>query len=492
MENCNRRKVTIMRNTFKQFLMYDELKSIVGNNNITDEECDLDTYSIDGWWPSRVWINEGKTPPRPDVVVFPETTKQVSEVVNFANRNEIPIVPRGGGAGGLGGVIAVDGGILIDMKKMKKIISIDEKSYNITVQTGIMQIDLETHLNNKGYTLNHFPASMYCSTLGGFLSCRGSGHFSSKYGKVEDMVINLEAVLPDGEIVKSLPIPVHSTGPSFEKLFLGAEGVYGIITSVTLKIKKMPEKMTFRALLFDSLHSALESAREIMVSGLKPSVVRIYDENDTKEMVEKVLGIKIDTGGYMVLGFDGFEELVDVEEKVALKICFKNGAKDLGPEPGWNWWKKRFDFYYPPFTLESSTCLYGVLDSCALHKDIENVYLGMKNAVEEEFKEWGVKYVAHFSHWYDWGASVYPNFIIENPPLDTEEGIELNNRIWAVGAKAILENGGVLNEHHGIGIQLAKHMREQYGDAFNVLEKIKKALDPNRIMNIGKLGIIGK
>ncbi len=481
-----------MRNTLKQFLIYDELKTIVGENNLTDLECDLDSYSLDGWWPSRVWMNKGINPPRPDVIVFPETTKQVSEIVKFANRNSIPIVPRGGGAGGLGGVLAIDGGIVIDMKKMNNVIDVDEKSYNVTVETGIMQCDLETHLNNMGYTLNHFPASMYCSTLGGFLSCRGSGHFSAKYGKVEDMVISLEAVLPDGEIVKSLPIPVHSTGPSFEKLFLGAEGVYGIITTATLKIKKLPEKLSFRALLFDSLHSALESAREIMVSGMKPSVIRIYDENDTKVMAAKILGVEIDSGGYMVIGFDGFKEIVDVEEKVAMDICFKNGAKDLGSEPGWTWWKRRFDFYYPPFTLESSTCLYGVLDSCALHKDIENVYRGMKRAVEEGFKEYGVKYVAHFSHWYDWGASVYPNFIIENPPADVEEGIELNNRIWATGMKAILENGGVLNEHHGIGIQLARHMREQYGDAFNVLEKIKKALDPNGIMNIGKLGLTGK
>ena len=208
---------------------------------------------------------------------------------------------------------------------MNRIVDIDEKSYNVTAETGIMQIDLETYLNDRIYP-QPYPASIYCSTLGGFLSCRFRA-FSSKYGKIEDMLLSLEAVLPDGEIVKSLPVPAHSTGPSFEKLFLGAEGVYGIITTVTLKMKRLPEKLSFRAFLFDSLHSALESAREVMVSGLKPSVVRIYDENDTKILAGKVLGIEIDSGGYMVIGFDGFE-IVDAEEKIA-RICLKNSARIL-------------------------------------------------------------------------------------------------------------------------------------------------------------------
>lgn len=481
-----------MSKTLKQFLIYDELKSIVGEGNLTDVDCDLDAYSVDVWWPSRMWADKGCKRPRPDVVVFPGSAQEVSEILKFANRNGIPVVPRGAGAGGLGGVLALEGGIVIDMKRMNKIVNLDEVSYNVTAQAGIFQVDLETYLNDRGYTLNHFPASLYCSSLGGFLSCRGSGHFSSKYGKIEDMLLSLETVLPTGEIVRSLPVPVHSTGPSFEKLFLGAEGIYGVITEATLKIKKLPEKMAFRALLFESLHSALEAARQIMVSGLKPAVVRIYDENDTKIMVKKVLGADVDGGGYMILGFEGFKEVVEAEEKVALRICLENGARDLGEEPGWTWWNKRFNFYYPPYTLESSRCLYGVLDSCALHKDLENVYLGMKNAIETEFKEWGVKYIAHFSHWYDWGGSVYPNFIIENPPEDPEEGFELNNRIWATGMKAILENGGVLNEHHGIGIQLARFMRQQYGDSFVVLDRLKNAFDPNGILNIGKLGVTGK
>ena len=481
-----------MSKTLKQFLIYDELKSIVGEGNLTDVDCDLDAYSVDVWWPSRMWADKGCKRPRPDVVVFPGSAQEVSEILKFANRNGIPVVPSGAGAGGLGGVLALEGGIVIDMKRMNKIVNLDEVSYNVTAQAGIFQVDLETYLNDRGYTLNHFPASLYCSSLGGFLSCRGSGHFSSKYGKIEDMLLSLETVLPTGEIVRSLPVPVHSTGPSFEKLFLGAEGIYGVITEATLKIKKLPEKMAFRALLFESLHSALEAARQIMVSGLKPAVVRIYDENDTKIMVKKVLGADVDGGDYMILGFEGFKEVVEAEEKVALRICLENGARDLGEEPGWTWWNKRFNFYYPPYTLESSRCLYGVLDSCALHKDLENVYLGMKNAIETEFKEWGVKYIAHFSHWYDWGGSVYPNFIIENPPEDPEEGFELNNRIWATGMKAILENGGVLNEHHGIGIQLARFMRQQYGDSFVVLDRLKNAFDPNGILNIGKLGVTGK
>ena len=129
-----------MNKTFKQFLIYDELESIVGQDNITDLECDLDSYSLDIWWPSRVWIIEGCKPPRPDFIVFPETTKQVSEVVKFANQNDIPIIPRGGGAGGLGGVLAFDGGIVIDMKKMNRIVDIDERAITSQLKQALCRL----------------------------------------------------------------------------------------------------------------------------------------------------------------------------------------------------------------------------------------------------------------------------------------------------------------------------------------------------------------
>ena len=468
--------------------IYEELSLIVGKKNIYMSSFDKDAYSVDVWCVSRNLLDHGLVRELPDFIVLPDNADQISKILKVANKFRIPVVPRGGGAGGLGGGVPFFGGIVIDIKKLDRVIELNESSMYIKVQTGIMQIDLERYLNHRGYTLNHLPASIYCSTLGGFLSTRGSGVLSSKYGKIEDMVMSLEVVLPTGEIINTLPVPKHSTGPSIEKFFIGAEGTFGVITNATLQIFHLPEVRLFRGILFNELHLAMQASKEVMTQGLKPSVLRLYDEGDTRDVVKKELGINIETGAYVVIGFDGFKNIAEIQEKEAMKIFKKYEARDLGRELGNKWWNNRYDPYYPPHTLESKKELYGVIDTIATHDKIEKLYLEMKNALESKFKDWDITYTAHFSHWYEWGASVYPRFIVKNYPKDPIRFLELNNEIWATAVKVILENGGVLNEHHGVRSQLLPYIRDQYKDGFKVLEVFKKGIDPNNIMNPTILG----
>ncbi|MCL5986449.1 MAG: FAD-binding oxidoreductase [Actinobacteria bacterium] len=466
----------------------EQLESIVGRENIFTSEIDKGAYSVDVWCVSRHWMDHGLMSKLPQSIVFPRSSREVSDIIDLANKFKIPITPRGGGGGGLGGGLPLFGGIVIDTKRLDKIVRLNENSLTVTAQTGIMQIDLEQYLNYKGYTLNHLPASIYCSTLGGFLSTRGSGVMSSKYGKIEDMVLSLEVVLPTGEIIRTLPVPEHSSGPRIEHLFMGAEGTLGIITEATLKISYLPEVRRIRGLLFDDLHSALEASRDIMINRLQPCVLRVYDYEDTRTVVKRELGIDVDNGAYVIVGFDGFKEIVKAQEGKALKIFRIYGMRDLGEESGKHWWDHRYDPYYPPHTLESKRYLYGIVDSITSHDQIENLYFSMKKELEDKFKKWNIIFGAHFSHWYEWGASVYPRFIVKDPPDDPHEFAKLNNEIWRTAIKIVLANGGVLSEHHGIGLQLAPFMKEQYKEAFKVLENIKHVLDPNNIMNPDKLG----
>jgi alkyldihydroxyacetonephosphate synthase len=468
--------------------LYEELSLIVSEKNIYTSSFDKDVYSVDVWSVSRNWVDNRLIKELPDFIVLPENVIQVSKVLEVANKFRVPVIPRGGGAGGLGGGVPFFGGIVIDIKKLDKIINFSESSMLVNAQAGIMQIDLEKYLNYRGYTLNHIPASIYCSTLGGFLSTRGSGVLSSKYGKIEDMVMSLEVVLPTGEIINTLPVPRHSAGPSIEKFFIGAEGTFGVITSATLQIFHLPEVRLFRGILFNELHSALQASKEVMTNGLKPCVLRVYDEGDTRDVVKKELGINIENGSYVVIGFDGFKDIAEVQEKRAMKIFKKYKARDLGKEFGDKWWNNRYDPYYPPHTLESKRDLYGVIDTVTIHENIEKLYLEMKNALESEFKKWNIIYTAHFSHWYEWGASLYPRFIVKKPPKDPNLFLELNNKIWKTAVKVILDNGGVLSEHHGIGFQLSPFMKDQYKDGFKILEVFKKGIDPNNIMNPTILG----
>jgi len=172
-----------------------------------------------------------------------------------------------------------------------------------------------------------------------------------------------------------------------------------------------------------------------------------------------------------------------------MQICNELGGEDLGREPGETWWNHRYDFYYPPHTLESKHYLYGVIDTIATYRDIERVYTAMREVLYDKFSSYNFHFGGHFSHWYEWGTAFYPNFIVREPPDDPSQALQLYNDIFETGIRAAIANGGVLNEHHGVGLKLGRLMKEQYKEGFQIFQAIKKALDPKDIMNPGKMGL---
>jgi alkyldihydroxyacetonephosphate synthase len=189
----------------------------------------------------------------------------------------------------------------------------------------------------------------------------------------------------------------------------------------------------------------------------------------------------------MVIGFDGDKDLATLQESKALEICEALGARDLGREPGEKWWNHRYDFYYPPKNLKLPW-MYGTTETVTTYDKIEKLYRGQKSAVEETYAAQKVNYIGHFSHWFHWGVMLYSRFIVEEPPKDAREALRLHNRIWTTAVKASIENGGMVNEHHGVGCKLGRFMPMQYGAAWPFIVSLKKTIDPNGIMNPGKVG----
>ncbi|MFD0959877.1 FAD-binding oxidoreductase [Paenibacillus chungangensis] len=462
-----------------------ELENAVGKENVVDVEEKRKELSIDQSWITHMW-NERKQPmATPYFIVRPSTTEEVSKVMIICNTYKVPVVPRGGGSGTAGGAATLYGGIVLDVTRMDKIIEIDHKSLVLTAQPGINGRVLEDLLNEQGLMLAHYPSSVDISTLGGYLAARGSGVMSTKYGKAEDMVLNIEVVLPDGRVIETLPTPNHACGPGMLQLFVGSEGTLGVITKVSMRLDPLPEVRLHRMIQFPTVSAGLAAGQEIMTNRLNPAVIRLYDPGSTEKSLNTT-GVDLD-GVYMVIMFDGFKELAEAQQKKVLDICIANGGTDLGEELGKHWWDTRYVAYKPP-VHPAFPQMYGTPETVTTYANIEKLYYAKKKFVEETYKEWGAKYTAHFSHWYAWGTMIYDRFYIDHPPEDAEEAFRLHNEIWAECTRINLENGAVLNEHHGIGFKLGWFMREQYGEAFNVLLDIKKSIDPKGIMNPGKLG----
>jgi alkyldihydroxyacetonephosphate synthase len=319
--------------------------------------------------------------------------------------------------------------------------------------------------------------------VGGYVAARGSGVLSTRYGKIEDLLLALRVVTPAGEIIDTLPVPRHAVGPELTQLFVGSEGTLGVITRATLGLRPLPAARRFEAVSFPSVPAGIAAVRGAIARGYRPSVVRLYDETATRLTLSPVVGKVLD-GVCTILCFEGEPAVADAEAEGVLALASERGARILDGSLGETWWRRRYEFYRPPHHPELPA-MWGTIEAVATYARIYGVYQAVRNAIEP-YEEDGLTLRIHLSHWYPWGTMIYGRFVIPDAGVN---GIELHDRIWEDGVKAILEAGGVINDHHGVGLKLAPYMRAQHGPALDTLRRIKKVLDPNRIMNPGKLDL---
>ena len=322
-----------------------ELRDAVGDEYVSIKESDKIAYSVDYYWVPELWHDRGLKGPAPDYIVFPESSEEISKIMVIANEYRIPVTIWGGGGGSQGGAIAVAGGILIDMKRLNRIYDIDLGSMTVEAGSGIIIQHLEDELEKYGVSTMHVPASSFCSTVGGFIMHRGTGVLSTRYGKMEDMIVSMEVVLPDGRIINTLPVPKTASGPDLNQVFIGSEGTLGIVTRATITIKKLPEVRLFQAFLFKDLTGGLEAGRKLVTGGLKPSVVRLYDEAETRSLLKRVLGIDRE-GAYLLYAIEGYKDVAEIEFRRAAQLCIAEGGEDLGSKPGEEWWKINISFSF--------------------------------------------------------------------------------------------------------------------------------------------------
>ena len=463
-----------------------DLSAVVGHEHVSTEPGDLTAQSADWSWMSQFLRYRDLPLPLADVLVRPSSTDQVEGIVRIASEYRVPVVPRGGGSGTQGGTFALYGGIAVDLTRMDRIIEVDESSLTVTVQAGIDGSVLEKELNSQGLTLPHYPGShFFGATIGGCLAARGSGVVSTKYGKAEQLALQVEAVVPPGRRISTLPVPNHATGPDLMQTLIGSEGTLGIITEATMRLEPLPEGRRFLSFQFPSVVAGLETARLIMTRRIVPAAMRLYDEADSAKLTSM---LNLDSAGVLlIVVLDGYESSMDLEEERIRAVSDLKDGIDLGSGPAHTWW----DGKYEPFAKHNAPAppmVFGTTDTCARFADLPGLYEAKKRTIEEGFAEYGARYTAHFSHWYPWGGMIYDRFYVDEAPDDPDEALALHDRLWNAAIETSLANGGVVNEHHGIGLKLGRFMRPQYGSGFDLLLAVKEAWDPDGIMNPGKLG----
>ena len=456
----------------------EKAAGIVGADNISSGEIDLLSTCRDYWPVSSIWMLEGAVPALPQLVVWPQTTEEVSRILTLANEKKIPVVPYGEGSGALGGAVPLQGGIMLDLKKMNRIRKLDGLNQLVSVECGMNGALYEESLNRSGYTGGHFPQSLRCSTVGGWLACRAAGQFSTRYGKIEDIVVSLEAVLADGTVFSGRSVPRTATGPRADLLMVGSEGVLGVITAADLRIWPLPEKRQFATYTFDKLSDGLEAIRKFIRAGTRPAVVRLYDAQETgnhfPELGDKRPGL--------ILLFEGAEAIVTAEAKVVDQIVSGYGAVDAGPEYVEHWLETRFNVSAASRLLQKDAVLDTIEVTTNWH-NAHSTYQAMKKALLS--LEGTMMASGHWSHVYPEGAALYMTVV----GFPGEDKVGYYKKIWRAAMEACLDEGAAISHHHGIGLHRSAWMEQEHGRGLEVLKKVKAVLDPNGIMNPGKLGL---
>ena len=450
------------------------LREIVGERNIKTDPSDLYIYGTDSSVHHAM----------PGAIVKPETTSQVQGIMKYANENAIPVIARGGGSGMCGQAVPIQGGIILDMKGMNRILEINLEDVYCRVEPGVVDDDLNLALKQYGVFYPPTPASSRIATIGGEIANNASGVRSVKYGATRDAVLGMKVVMANGDLVNlGAHTRVEASGYQLHKLMVGSEGTLGIVVEATLSFVPIPEFRCMGVANFDSLKEAGKAIGSIMASGATPSMLELVDSVAIKAVNKTMdLGLK-EVAAALILEADGMvKEAVDYEINKMKKICEKHNGGDIHAsyDP-----KEREKIFMGRKKLFPALSKYDDnLASTALADDMAVPYSKMGEMAETIHKVAKKNNLVMTAYGHCGSGCMHTKILMDTKRKDQ----------WASAKKAITEVydyvrsvNGTTSAEHGIGLSKAESFKIEKSDSLNLLTSIKKALDPNNILNPGKL-----
>jgi len=473
----------------------DFFRSVSGAENIQTDDVSRARFSCGKFYGELLDLRLGLVPDPPDAVVAPRTHEEVKKIISFCSGEGIAVVPAGGLSSVTGAVRAPGGGIALDLTKhLNKVLAVNKVNKTVTVQAGMYGPALEEKLNRQGYSCGHFPQSFEYSTVGGWISARGAGQASTGYGKIEDMLVSVKVVTPAGVIV-TRDFPRMAQGWDIFRLFAGAEGTLGVITEATLHVfNYAPENTTSAAFIFRSFEAAVEAMRIIIQAECgKPHLFRISDPDETDiafrtggfegtlaDRALQMLGFKTGSRCLMFVTVEGEKDYARfVIRKIKRKARAGKGLY-IGTSPVRKWLEQRYSSAYMRDPLMDLGIMTDTLETAVTWENLLKVWKAAHEYVARRSKAF---MMIHISHVYENGANLYFTFL---SPM--EKGNEKNDfTTFHRGlVETILEHGGSISHHHGVGRVLGPWMEGHLGrSSMELLRAVKKHLDPNNIMNPG-------
>jgi alkyldihydroxyacetonephosphate synthase len=445
-------------------------------------------------YPDLVRMRLGLIEHAPDAVLTPASVDELRTVL----RTGVAVVPFGGGTSVVGGVEALRGShpavVSLDLGALDRLVSLDERSHIAVFEPGIQLPAAEGALNARGYTLGHFPQSYEYATVGGCVATRSSGQASTGYGRIDAMVVGLQAACPAGD-VDLLTVPASAAGPDLRQLFTGSEGTLGVLTQIALRVRPLPAERRYEGFMFTSFDHGCEAFRALEQEGAALHVARLSDEAETEvtfamagregllaDLAGRYLRARgVERGCLAICGWEGTLDHVESARDASVAVLRRHGAVSLGRSPGRAWSRGRFDGPYLRDDLMDRGVMAETLETATTWTNLHALH----RAVGDALREHAPVVMCHVSHLYETGASLYFTFIARQ-----REGAEIEQwrEIKTAACDAIVAAGGTITHHHAVGRDHAPWLRHEASDTgIAALRAVKAELDPDGVMNPGKL-----
>ncbi|HUT92568.1 MAG TPA: FAD-linked oxidase C-terminal domain-containing protein [Thermoguttaceae bacterium] len=446
------------------------LRSRLGSENVLSAKSDLVVYECDGFTIEKN---------RPDLVVFPRSTRQVAEVVTLSNQHDVPVVPRGAGTGLAGGCLPVGGGVIMMLTRMKEIVEVNLRDRFAVLEPGVLNLQLARALAGTGYHYAPDPSSETACTIGGNVGTNAGGPHTLKYGVTVNHVLGLEVVLGDGSIVRQGPVR-EPVGLDLVGLLVGSEGTLGIVTKVWVRLTPDPQAHRTMRAIFDTIDDATSAASDIIAAGIVPAAMELMDQG-ILEAVEAAFhfGFPLDAGAIAVIELDGPAAGLDEQQQRVVELCRKWRAREVVPATSSKerelLWRCRKKAIGALGRLSPSYCIQdGVVPRTRLPHILRRIAeIGKKHQVR-------IVNVAHAGD-----GNVHPIFLFDERDRDQVA------RVLAAGEELLEECiacGGSVTAEHGVGVEKLKLMSRLYSAAdLEAMTRVRAALNPTGRLSPGKV-----
>lgn len=455
------------------------LRAALGDRVVTDGVT-LDAHRHDYWALAQLRDLLGNEAPRPRAVVLAESTAEVADTLRVCRSHRTPVIPFGGASGVCGAIEAHSDAIVLSTRRMDGLVRLSDENLTATFRAGTLGIDAENRVREDGLTIGHWPQSVELSTVGGWVATRASGQYSTGYGSIEDLVLGLEVVLPDGRVIRTRETPRAAAGPDLRQIFMGSEGTLGVVTEVTFSLRPLPAASIGQAWHFGTFADGIEVIRRTMRAGWRPPVVRMYDANEAQRSFAQWCP----PGRHLLLLLhEGPVSVVRVEIDAVAALCAAGGGQGTDSSAVDHWLAERN--IVPSFRgLNEQGLVVDTIEVASTWDRVVPLYEAVTQSVREIP---GVLLSsAHSSHSYRSGTNLYFTFAAH---VDQRERMpEVYRACWDRTMRACVDLGAGIAHHHGIGRVRRDWLIDEIGEGgVDLLRTLKRALDPDWLLNPGAL-----